>query len=120
MTQDADFEVYDRDRAIRFTGVRLAAASAEAPGKKRWLELELYRTEAGVYLISGAGKSRVPGEKTRRFVHNCATPEGAIDQLHREDDNGTRYLTVIARQLLDEAVLCDDDLRTAYEVEHVA
>lgn len=52
-----EFSVKDRVRTLEFDGVRLAASSSFSARKPRWVEFELYRTLAGVYIVSRVGYS---------------------------------------------------------------
>lgn len=47
--------VRDSTRKYAFTGVRLAYVSSEAPEKTRWTDIELYRTDGGIYIIHKVG-----------------------------------------------------------------
>lgn len=69
-----DYVINDGYRQLTFTGVLLARASSWVPGKYRWLELTLYRTLGGQYVVERVGASRVA------HVADC---DSVIDNLPR-------------------------------------
>lgn len=82
------YELPTQDRKVRFTGEQLSSASSAYPGSLRWTEIDIYRTEAGHYILARRGRSVV---------------------YHRLDsDCVTRYAaTVQVGQLVDEAIYDD-------------
>lgn len=55
-----DFQIPDRNgRQVVFTGVLLAKGSSDDGKVMRWSEIELYRTQAGKYVIHTIGQSSV-------------------------------------------------------------
>jgi hypothetical protein len=120
MTERREYEVYDRERKLIFTGELLAQSSSFRPGKKRWIELRLVKTDAGSYVISGEGPSLYDGEITRYWAHNCARAEGVVEQLHLLDENDTRYMTRTSRDLLQEAAEVDPAIAAAFAAERIA
>lgn len=120
MTERREYEVYDRERKLVFTGELLSESTSYRPGKKRWIKMKLYRTEAGGYVIAGEGPSLFPDEITRYWAHDCQTAEGVIEQLYLFDENDTRYMTRTARELLATAALIDEKIRYAFAAERIA
>lgn len=116
-TDDTQHSVYDGDRELQFVGRLLGMASSEAPGKARWAELRLYRTRSNRYILAGTGRTRVPGESERRWAHVSETPQGIIESLYMYDNDNVKYLTRLARNVLDQAMLHDQDLARAFRVE---
>lgn len=53
------FQVKDGDRVLQFEGELLAHASSYRPEADRWVEFDLYRTNAGVYVVSRVGYSNL-------------------------------------------------------------
>lgn len=49
--------VPDKYDMVEFTGELLADVSTETPSAVRWTEIEIYRTEAGNYVIHRVGRS---------------------------------------------------------------
>lgn len=47
--------VRDSTRRYAFTGTRLAYVSSEKPFKNRWTEIEVYRTQGGIYIVHRIG-----------------------------------------------------------------
>jgi hypothetical protein len=48
------------------------------------------------------------------------TPEGILEVLYRFDDYGVRYLTVVARRLIEQAAIEDADIANVYRTETIA
>ncbi len=53
------YEVKNGNRVLRFEGRHLAHSSSERPGASRWIEFDLYKTNAGSYVLSRVGVSKV-------------------------------------------------------------
>jgi hypothetical protein len=51
--------VRDGERLISFDGVSLAEVSSARPTSPRWTEMTLYRTDAGRYVLSKVGRTKV-------------------------------------------------------------
>ena len=116
-----EYRVDDKDdRQVCFSGELLAFTTSEDRGKPRWIELRLYVTDGGNYVLSGVGMSDVDGEVDRPWVHVIEDAYGVLEQLYMTDDTGTRYLTRVARDLLTKAARVDDDVRSAYYEERIA
>lgn len=66
-----------RDQEIQFDGELLADVSSERPDAPRWMELRLYKTLSGTYILEKVGASKV--------VHmpGCTEP---FDELPRFQD----------------------------------
>jgi len=138
MTKRQKFTVKDHDRAFVFNGVCLGRATSETETKKRWTEMAIYRTEAGTYIISGIGQTRVKkgdtfwdenqkfmvtadeDETPRAWAHVCESAEGAIQRLYLYDGDDVRYMTRVAHTALLEAIELDDILKSAFLIEEVA
>ena len=114
------YTVKDRDREIWFEGELLAQISSHTPGKTRWIELALYRTEAGSYVLAGGGMSTRPGELNRMWAEISDEPDGVIEFLYLTNDHQQRFLPNTARALLKQASTVDEKVRLAYTTQHVA
>lgn len=114
-----DYVVQDGPQEIRFTGEQLAHASSYTPAKPRWIELTLYRTRAGTYVLQGVGQTTLDGEVTRVFAHVSDEPRGIIESLTMVDSDGAHYLTKVAKTLLTEASEVDPAVREAYMVRTI-
>lgn len=112
MSETSFFRVLDDERVLAFEGVLLGAASSERADKDRWFELRLFRTEAGAYVISGVGKSRVPGETDLCWTKIVDSAEDVIRALQRTDGDGELRLTNVARKALDAAANVDPEFAT--------
>lgn len=56
-------------------------------------------------------------EVPRHHAQVSQTAEGVVAYLTQEDQNGSEYLTKVARNLLEEASEIDDDIHDAYMTE---
>jgi hypothetical protein len=56
-------------------------------------------------------------EVPRYWAQVCDTPDAVVDSLHRYDESGSRYLTGVARRLLEEASELDPAIDEAYHTE---
>ena len=99
---------------LRFTGEELATASSEAPGKRRWVVVTIYRTDDGRYVVHGVGVSDVDGEEDRHWATVCNAPDDVIEALRRDGADGVRFLPRTSQYALEEAVELDAGLRDAY------
>jgi len=116
-----EYEVYDDARRIQFAGVLLASVTSATPQKQRWLELSLYRTAAGAYVLAGVGRSEVAGEVDRKWAQVSLEPEGIVDRLTMfDEDTGAEYVPKTSRQLLEKASDIDGKVARAWRTHHVA
>lgn len=53
------YEIRDGGRVVKFTGELLARVSSERKSSPRWTEMEIYRTERGLYVLHKLGRSLV-------------------------------------------------------------
>jgi hypothetical protein len=58
-------------------------------------------------------------EKYRYWAQVSDDPQPVLDALYKEDENGTRYLTWVARRVLEEAADNDPEIDAVYRVEHI-
>ena len=107
-------------RTFEFTAEQIASASSRRDGSKRWSTVDIFRTEAGNYVLVKQGHSIIPGETTRVSVSVSETPEGVIESAHTTDPDGATFLTNVARIALETAGRVDDAIMQAYAVERVA
>lgn len=114
------FTVQDGRRQVQFEGRRLASASSEASGKRRWVEFTLYRTAGGMYVLHGIGRSVVSGEVDRHWVRQAEEPAGVMESLYMMGDEGQKYLPRTAQDLLEDAATVDPAVHKAYFVERIA
>ena len=59
-------------------------------------------------------------EKIRAWAQVMDAPEGVLETLYRYDDHGARFLTRVARDLIETASRRDLDLHDAYFTEHIS
>lgn len=116
----AEFTVQDGKRTIQFTGHLLATASSAMPGKTRWVEFMAFRTQGGMYILYGIGRSKRENEVDRHWVRQAEEPSGLIEALYMMGDEGQRYLPRTAQSLLEDASELDPALARAYRCERIA
>lgn len=58
-------------------------------------------------------------EKYRYWAQVSDDPQAVLDALYKYDDGGARYLTWVARRVLEEAADNDPDIDSVYRVEHI-
>lgn len=56
-------------------------------------------------------------EVPRYWAQVCETADAVVDSLYRYDEAGSRYLTGVAKRLLEEAGDVDSEVDTAYRTE---
>lgn len=56
-------------------------------------------------------------ERERPDFQTCDKPKGVLRYLEQEDDDGLRYLTNVARELLAEASEKDSDIYNVYMIQ---
>lgn len=111
--------VWDGSQELRFEGELIGHSSSFRPGKNRWNEILIYRTNGGKYIAAGIGKTDLPGETDRHWAHVCETADGVTTSLYMFDSDSVRYLTRTARQALEQASSQDDGLRKAYGTQYI-
>lgn len=58
-------------------------------------------------------------EVARHWAQVSDTADGIVDSLYRYDEAGSRYLTTVARRLLEEASSVDAEIEEAYRIETI-
>lgn len=115
-----DYTLPNGPRVVSFSGTKLAEASSHQEGKPRWFEVTLYLTDGGTYVVAGAGRTTVAGERDREWATVCDDAAGVVKRLMMHDESsGQRYLPRTSQQLLVDASRVDDGIRSAYTVEVV-
>lgn len=112
--------VDDGTRVVTFEGEELANVTSQSEEKARWIELRLFRTVGGTYVLAGCGRSTVKGEVDRNWVQLAEEPAGVIDRLYMISDEGARYMPHTSRRLLEDACDVDEEIRRAWMEEHIA
>lgn len=59
-------------------------------------------------------------ERIRYWAQVMEQPQAVLEALYKYDQDGARYLTLVAQRLLSEASRVDSRIAGAYNVEHVA
>lgn len=118
-----DWTVQDDARALQFRGFKLADVSSQrnkrGETKKRWIEIRIYRTIGGNFIVERVGVSTMKGEKDIHFAQVCETPRAVIETLYSKDGDGAWFLSWVARAALEEASKVDDSLEDEYRIEHI-
>lgn len=58
-------------------------------------------------------------EKQRTYAAVCESAPGVLESLYQWDENSNRYLTFVARNLIESAAEVDAELASAYYEEHI-
>lgn len=58
-------------------------------------------------------------EKYRYWAQVSDAPEAVLEALYKYDDNGARYLTWVARRVLEESAKNDEKISAVYRVETI-
>lgn len=58
-------------------------------------------------------------EKYRYWAQVSEEPQAVLDALYKYDEGGTRYLTSVAKRVLEEAADNDDNIDLVYRFEHI-
>lgn len=106
----------DGQRPVSFRGEVIATSSSYAPGKMRWFELVIYRTQSEQYLAQGIGRSDFEDEDDKVWVEIAATAAELISMLHRTGRDGDYYLTRTTQYALEDAARVDSNFAAAYVV----
>ena len=93
------FEIVHGEGVLKFEGSKVASVSTELPSKQRWSEFDLYVSRDGEFILSGVGKSRVPGEQDRAWSVISDDPLDILDSLLGKDASRP------AKRLLAESLL---------------
>jgi len=84
------YQVKNGNRVLRFEGRHLAHSSSNRHGSSRWIEFDLYKTNAGSYVLSRVGVSKVYHSSvcslvSRYGLHEAIWPELSEDAVPCED-----------------------------------
>jgi hypothetical protein len=58
-------------------------------------------------------------EKLRHWAQVSEEPQAVLDALYKYDEGGARYLTAVAKRVLEEAADNDDSIDLVYRFEHI-
>jgi hypothetical protein len=105
---------------LTVTGAQLASASSLEPGKRRWAEISIFRSDSGTYVVAGIGRSLVPNEHDRHWATVSETAQGAVEALRMSNDEGQWFFPAVNRRALTEASRHDPQLRQAFQTEHIS
>jgi EXLDI family protein len=111
--------VRDEERDVRFVGVLLASTSSRRDGKRRWSEVDIYRTEGGNYVVARCGRSSIEGERDFPHAQVCETAKAVIETLYAQDAQGAWYFTHLAREAITKAGEQDEEIAAAFRTEYV-
>lgn len=114
-----EHQIKDGARTLTFRGRILSEISSRHASKRRWIELTLYVTTGGTYVLHGVGQSIVPGETKREWAQISDEPNGVIERLYLYNDQGARYIPNTSKMLLQKACERDRRFAAAYLTEHI-
>lgn len=80
------FQVKDADRVLQFEGELLAHSSSFRPEADRWVEFDLYRTEAGAYVVARVGYSNLfhaPGCQVVKRGRHVPSPVATLTETSK-------------------------------------
>lgn len=96
-----------------FDGDLLSEVSTYERGKRRWVEIRIYKTTTDKWVVDVFAPSIIAGETNRTTVTVCDTAMDVRKALTRENREGVRYLTDTALDALEDAADKDPDLYDA-------
>lgn len=77
------FEVPSGPRVLRFEGRHLANSSSWRRGASRWIEFDLYKSDAGKYILARVGVSLVYHSVSCPLVRKYGLHEGDLTELSK-------------------------------------
>lgn len=104
----------DGDVSLVFDGLLLGSASSRRPDADRWFEVKIFKTTGGTYVVAGAGRSALPGERDRCWAVTCAEPLEVVRALTRRDEDGVEFITRTASDALEQSSRVDEAVRDAF------
>lgn len=104
----------DGDRSLAFDGVIIGEGSSRRVDASRWFEVKIFRTAGNQYVVGGAGRTILPGERDRCWAVTAQNGQEVIKSLTRVDEDGIEYLTSTARDALEQASEKDSEIRSAF------
>lgn len=104
----------DGDRSLAFDGILIGEGSSRRGNAPRWFEVKIFRTEGHQYVIGGAGRTIIDGERDRCWALTATDGQEVVQALTRIDDDGVEYLTSTARDALAQASEQDIEIRSAF------
>lgn len=78
------FEVKDGTRTLQFNGKLLASSTSWRRGSTRWIEFDLYKTDANSYILSRVGISLIFHSSTCALVKRYGLSEVESEVVNRE------------------------------------
>lgn len=102
---------------ITFEGRILGHASSRRDDRQqRWMEVTIFVTKAGTYVVEIIGHTIREGEVTKQRAHILTEPSEVIERLHTTRD-GERYITYTAREALFQAAEADPGISSAWDAQ---
>lgn len=99
--------------ALEFDGELLGEADSDDGTRDRWQRMRIYATDHGTYILERLGESRLEGDVTMRHVDELPNAHQVRRRLERRRDDGSKYLTIVALEVLDQAALKDEAFKEA-------
>lgn len=114
-----NYRVLNGIATVEFDGDLLGRADSAGPDKDRWMEVAIYRTVGGAFVLAGCGRSCVMGETDLPWAKVLDTAEMLVEALYRER-NGDRFMPHTNQKALTAAAAIDPLIRSAFGLQHVA
>lgn len=125
-----DYKIFNRVRPIQFRGVLLGESTTWRPGSTRWIEISIYRTVGGNYVVHRQGMSRLyhraggvceSGKPVgNRDLDDTAVPcpqcrPPGLEELDRiQDEDQSTYWQEIPLSSADVATTPEDIVRVLF------
>ncbi len=96
----------DGKKDFVFTGVKLGSSSDyenQGPQNSRWHEIEMYKTNAGKYVVAQCYVTCWQGEEDSRRADVCESAAEVLELLSWEDEESNAGLSDLAKEALVEA-----------------
>lgn len=127
-TRWIEFEIYRTDNGsyvLSRVGVSLVFHSGACPLVSRYnlTDMPVENLEEGATPCEDCSPTfdapLVFPEKYREWAQVSDGPQAVLEALYKYDDNGARYLTWVARRVLEEAASNDSEIDAIYRVEKI-
>jgi hypothetical protein len=102
----------DGEPQLAFDGELLVRMNSQAPGKKNWTELTLYRTNGGTYVVQTIARTTKPGEVEWFSARTHASEAEVVTGLR---DRRRKTLSKLALALLESAAETNDAFADALD-----
>jgi len=102
------------DQFLEFDGELLGSASSRSD-KPRWMDVNIYSTADGRYIVQKIGRSELPGERDYYSAHVVDDAPSLISAL-RSKKRGVVFMTIVAEEAVRAAMEKDPRIEDAWHV----